>query len=198
MGAIDSIRQRPRNVDLRCQFVLLLFLVRITPPPFQRALLPRTHHPPDHSFTLPKPDLAPPEREFHIPHIQRAADPAVRFLILFAFLRFFALSFPGRLRCATAGSPDTAQTAVAHVAPRAHQDGAHDVFDVLLQRDGEVFGARWRAAVGERFLVADWRQARGDVLRVREFGGEGGEGEGVVPEYGWFPVCLREKGGQLG
>ena len=79
------------------------------------------------------------------------------------------------------------------VAPRANEDSAHDVFDVLLQRDGKVFGAGCGAAVGEGFFVAYRCEAGGNVLLVGEFRGEGGEGEGIMAEKGGCPV----KGGGL-
>lgn len=61
---------------------------------------------------------------------------------------------------------------MADIAACADEDGAHDVFNVLFEGDGEVFGAGSRTAVGERFFVADWCEARGYVLYVREFGSE--------------------------
>lgn len=80
----------------------------------------------------------------------------------------------------------------ADVAARAHQHGAHDVFEVLLCGGGEVFGAGLGEAVREGLFEADGAHALGEAVEVGKFEGFAVEGLGVV--FADFGVPVWERG----
>lgn len=149
--------------------------LRVEMPPLQNPLPPPPHHAPRHRPPLPKPHLPPPERKPQIATVQR---PLLH-LPLLPRLGIFEIGFGFG-----------ADASDADVAARAHQHGAHDVFEVLFGGGGEVLGAGRGEAVGQGFLEADGAHALGEGVEVGEFEGFAVEGLGVVfadfrvPVYG--------------
>ena len=89
--------------------------------------------------------------------------------------------------------PDFVAAVQTEIAPRAEEDGAHDVFDVLFCGDGEVLGASGGEGLRKGFFEADGFHAQGDGVRVREFEGFVEERLGVVLADLGVPVYLQEK-----
>lgn len=179
------VRQHPRPIPKAVPILITRRPQLI--PHLQHTLLPPAHNPPHHRPARSKPDLPPLQRELQIPHIKRASRPALQLRQFLLLLRRALLAFPLRER---GGRAYAAEIDMPDVGARAHENAAHGVFDVLLERDHQVFGAGGGGAVGEGFFVADGREPRGDVLGVRELGGFGAEGLRVAAENGGFPVCM--------